>query len=364
MSKIQIQKRQSLFHVVKNTETTTLQIALLSFLSFFFALVVGGVFLLCIGQNPFQIYGTIVHGAFRTGVAISDTITLTIPLLISSIGVLFAFKMKFWNIGAEGQIIMGAIFSAYFGIFHSDLPHGLLILLMMLAGMLGGALWAFLPALCRCKFRTNETLFTLMLNYIALYLIKYLAEGPWKDPGARGFPKIASFTANAQLDKVFGVHFGWIVALLLVVFAFVYLRYTKRGYEIAVVGESENTARYAGMNVNRIVITTMLISGAICGLGGAVHLSGEVKTLSEGIAGGIGFTAIIVAWLSRLNPYVCIIVSFLFSILEKGCGVVESTFRISAAVSDVLQGIILFSVLAFDFFINYKVVFTKGGEKK
>ena len=351
-------------NVVKNTETTTGHVALLSVLSFVAALVIGGIFLLCIGQNPFEIYATIIRGAFRTKVAIADTITLTIPLLVASLGVLFAFKMKFWNIGAEGQIIMGAIFAAYVGIFHGDLPHIPLLFLMMVAGMIGGALWAFLPALCRCKFRTNETLFTLMLNYIALYVIKYLAEGPWKDPGARGFPKIATLSVNAQLDKVLGVHFGWVIAVLLVVFAFVYLRYTKRGYEIAVVGESENTARYAGMNVNRIVITTMLLSGAVCGLGGAIHLSGEVKTLSEGIAGGIGFTAIIVSWLSRLNPYVCVIVSFLFSILEKGCGVVESTYRISAAVSDVLQGIILFSVLAFDFFINYKVVFRKGGAQK
>lgn len=364
MSKQPRTSQQPLFHIVKNTETTGLQVALLSLLSFCAALVIGGIFLLCIGQNPFVIYGTIVHGAFRTRLALADTITLTIPLLVSSIGVLLAFKMKFWNIGAEGQIIMGAIFAAYVGIFHGDLPHAVVLVLMLIAGMVGGALWAFLPALCRCKFRTNETLFTLMLNYIGLYFIKYLAEGPWKDPGARGFPKIASLQINAQLDKVFGVHFGWIIALVLVVFVFVYLRYTKRGYEIAVVGESENTARYAGMNVNRIVITTMLLSGAICGLGGAIHLSGEVKTLSEGIAGGTGFTAIIVAWLSRLNPYVCILVSFLFSILEKGCGVVESTFKISTAVSNVLQGIILFSVLAFDFFINYKVVFRKGSERK
>jgi simple sugar transport system permease protein len=257
---------------------------------------------------------------------------------------------------------MGAIFSSYFALFHNDWPHLLLLAVMFLAGFLGGGLWGLIPAYFKAKFNTNETLFTLMLNYIALHTISFLRDGPWKDPESSGFPKIARFVSNAQLNKVFGVQIGWMIGLVLVAIVFIYLKYTKQGYEISVVGESHSTAKYAGMNVQRIILRTMLLSGGIAGITGMVQSSGSDMTLAASVAGGVGFTAIIIAWLADLNPVSILVISFLFSVLEKGSSVMQSTYGLSAYSADVLQGIILFFVLGCEFFIRYKFIFRgKGG---
>lgn len=349
--------------IVKKAEISNKQVIILRLLAFLFALIAGGMFILAIGYNPFEIYSTILSGSFRSAMAIQGTVKIMIPLLITSLGVTLAFKMKFWNIGAEGQIIVGAIFASYFALFFDYLPHSLLLFVMFIAGIIGGGLWGLIPAIFKAKFDTNETLFTLMLNYIALHIVSYLRDGPWMDPSSQGYSKIATFSKNAVLDRVFGVHIGWIVALILVVVIFIYIKYTKHGYEISVVGESHETARYAGMNVKKIMLRTMFLSGAICGIAGMVQATGSDKTLTIAVAGGVGFTAIIVAWLSQLNPIMILIVSFLFSVLEKGSSVVQSTFGLSTDCADVLQGIILFFVLGCELFVRYKFVFRnkKGG---
>ena len=356
-------KKEPFLRVVKKSEISLAGTVGLSLLALILALVAGGIFILAIGQNPFQIYGSIAKGAWRSPIAIKGTIKIAIPLLIAALGITPAFQMKFWNIGAEGQIIMGGIFASYFAIFFDQLPHGLLIFLMFCAGMIGGGLWGLIPAYFKTKFGTNETLFTLMLNYIALYTIKYLTEGPWKDPESSGFPKIATFDKNARLDLIFGVHAGWLIGIILVIIVFIYIKFTKHGYEISVVGESANTARYAGMNVKKIIMRTMFFSGAICGIAGMAQVSGAAFTLGDGVAGGVGFTAIIVAWLAKLNPILILIVTLLFGMLEKGCSVMQSDFGLSASVSSILQGIILFFILAFDFFTQYRFVFRKGGKR-
>lgn len=353
-------KKEPLVRVVKKAEISFGKNLALSLLAVCAAIVAGGIFILIIGQNPFEIYASIVKGAWRSSLAAKGTIKIAIPLLIAALGITPAFKMKFWNIGAEGQIIMGGVFATYFALFFDHLPHVLLLLLMFLAGIIGGGLWGLIPAYFKTKFGTNETLFTLMLNYIALYIIKYLTEGPWRDPESSGFPMIATFSKNARLDQVLGVHAGWVIGLILVIVLFIYLNYSKHGYEIAVVGESINTARYAGMNVKKIILRTMFISGAICGIAGMTQVSGAAYTLGEGVAGGVGFTAITVSWLAKLNPLVILIVTILFSMLEKGCSVMQSTFGLSSAVSGILQGIILFFILGFDFFTRYRFVFRKG----
>ncbi len=353
-------KKEPLLRVVKKSELSAGKAIGLTLLALLLAIVAGGLFILAIGQNPFKIYGAIVQGAWRSKLAIKGTIKIAIPLLIASLGITPAFQMKFWNIGAEGQIIMGGIFASYFALFFDYLPHVILLPIMFVAGMVGGGLWGLIPAYFKTKFGTNETLFTLMLNYIALYTIKFLTEGPWRDPESSGFPKIASFIENARLDQIFGVHAGWLIGLILVIVVYIYVRFTKHGYEISVVGESVNTARYAGMNVRKIMMRTMFISGAICGIAGMTQVSGAAYTLGEGVAGGVGFTAITVAWLSRLNPIVILVVTILFSMLEKGCSVMQSSFGLSAAASGILQGIILFFVLAFDFFTRYRFVLRKG----
>ncbi len=350
--------------IVRRPDLSGGQVALLSGLAVLLGLILGGLFILALGHNPLAVYAAIFKGAFRSKLAFQGTVKIAIPLLITSLGVLLAFKMKFWNIGAEGQIIMGGVFATYFGVFHGDWPQWILLPVMLLAGLIGGGLWGLIPAFFKTKFGTNETLFTLMLNYIALYLILYLRDGPWRDPNSTAYPQIAMFSDNARLGKVAGIQIGWIIALVLVVLVFVYVRYTKHGYEIAVVGESQNTARYAGMNVKKIVMRTMFLSGGIAGIAGMIQCSGTTYTLTDGIAGGVGFTAIIVAWLARLNPFVAVIITALLSILEKGCSVMQSTFGLSTYVSDILQGIILFTVLAIDFFTRYGLVFRKKKEAK
>jgi simple sugar transport system permease protein len=361
------QIKEPLFRIIKRKERSAKEIMKLRIYALIYALIAGGLFVLMIGYNPFEVYSTIISGAFRSKMAIQATVKFMIPLLMSSLGVTLAFKMKFWNIGAEGQIIMGAIFASYFALFHSKLPHFLLLFIMFAAGFIGGGLWGLIPAYFKSKYGTNETLFTLMLNYIALHVIAFLRDGSWKDPDSSGFPKIARFVNNAQLDKVLGVQFGWIIALILVVAIFIYLKYTKQGYEISVVGISQATARYSGMNVKKIVLRTMILSGGICGITGMIQATGSDMTLASSVAGGIGFTAIIVAWLANLNPFGIFIVSFLFSVLDKGSSVMQSTFGLSTYSADVLQGIILFFILGCEFFIRYKFVLrghnSKGGAK-
>lgn len=345
-----------MIRIVKTREKSKKQQMLLRLAAFVLALCAGGLFLLVLGNNPFAIYGTILSGAFRSEMAIQATIKIMIPLLIASLGVMLAFKMKFWNIGGEGQLIMGGVFASYFALFHADWPGFILFPVMFIAGIIGGGIWALIPAFFKVKFGTNETLFTLMLNYIALYLVSWLQEGPWRDPAANGFPKIASFDKSAVLPKLFGVQIGWVIALILIAVLFVYLRYTKQGYEISVVGESRATATYAGMNVQKIILRTMFLSGAVAGIAGMVQVTGSDRTLTTGVAGGVGFTAIIVAWLAQLNPVSSLIIAFLFSVLEKGSSVVQSQFGLSTDCADVLQGIILFFVLGCEFFIRYKFV--------
>ncbi len=355
-------KKEPLIRVSKRTELPNKKIFLLRLFSVLLAIVAGGIFILLIGHNPFKVYGTIISGVFRSTLAFQGTIKIMIPLLISALGVTLAFKMQFWNIGAEGQIIMGAVFASYFALYHADMPHWLLIVIMLIVGIIGGGLWGLIPTVFKCKFGTNETLFTLMLNYIALYVISFLRDGPWKDPASSGFPKIARFAPNAQLDSVLGVQMGWVIGLILVVFVFVYLKYTKNGYEISVVGESKATAIYAGINVNKVTILTMFLSGGICGLAGVVQAAGSDMTLAGSVAGGVGFTAIIVSWLAQLNAFGILIVSFLFGVLEKGSSVMQSTYGISTYSAAVLQGIILFFVLGCEFFVRYKFV-VRGGVK-
>ena len=314
-------------------------------------------------QNPIEVYLGIIDGAVGSNRRIWVTIREMMVLLCIAIGLTPAFKMKFWNIGAEGQIIMGGIFASYFALFHANWNHWLLVIVMFLAGAIGGGLWGLIPAWFKTRYDTNETLFTLMLNYIALNVIVFLREGAWRDPGSQGYAKIARFNKNAALDKVFGIQFGWVIALILVVVIAVYLNRSKQGYEISVVGESQETARYAGMNVKKVVLRTMFLSGAVCGIGGMVQATGSDVTLTTAVAGGVGFTAIIVAWLAQLNPPVILLVTFLFSVLEKGSSVVQSSFGLSSDCADVL-GIILFFILGCELFIRYQFVFRgKGGTR-
>jgi ABC-type uncharacterized transport system permease subunit len=231
---------------------------------------------------------------------------------------------------------------------------------MALVGMICGGIWAFIPAFFKARYGTNETIFTLMMNYIAIKWVTYLQYGPWKDPTSQGFPKIANFVQNAVLPSVFGIHIGWIIALALVVLVYIFINHTKKGFEITVVGESLQTARYAGMNINSIIITSMLISGGLCGLTGMIQASAIEKTLTASLSGGYGFTAIITTWLGRLSAPIIMVVCIVFAILLQGGAYLQVAMSVPASVADMIQGIILFFVLGSEFFIQYKVSFGGG----
>lgn len=345
--------------IVKRPERSARQNLLIWAGALLLAILAGAVFIALMGQSPFEIYGMILKGAFvgsrRNPLsAVQATVIKFVPLLIVSLGLTLAFRMRFWNIGGEGQMIMGAIFASFFALYTPNLPHVPLMLLMALAGVLGGGLWALLPAVFKVKFGVSETLFTLMMNYVALYTIVFLQSGPWQR--TPGFASVGTFDANTRLAKLGGVHIGWVIALVLTALVWVYLRHTKQGYELRVVGESHATARYAGMRVGRIVLRTLFLSGGICGLAGMIQVAGIDHTLSTGVTGGVGFTGITLAWLAQLNPAAMAVLAALFSILEKGSGTIPPDM-IASEAADVLQSILLFSFLICEFFRRYELRF-------
>ncbi len=330
-----------------------------------FSLVCAGLVIMILGFNPVQVFREIIMGALGTELRIKQTIVKAIPLIITSMGILVAFKMKFWNIGGEGQIMMGAFGASLVALFGPDLPKPVMLLAMAAAAMLFGGIWAFIPAFFKAKFGTNETIFTLMLNYIAIKWVTYLQYGPWKDPASQGFPKVANFEPHAVLPSLFGVHIGWIISILLVALVYLFINHTKKGFEITVVGESLETARYAGMNIKSIIVTAMLVSGGLCGLTGMIQASAIEHTLNSALSGGYGFTAIITTWLGRLSAPVIFVVCLAFAILLQGGAYIQIALAIPSAVAEMIQGIILFFVLGSEFFLQYRLSFAgKFGKRE
>lgn len=321
----------------------------------FLALATAGVLFALIGYNPFEVFASMLKGSVGSGYNLRETIIRAIPLIVTSLGISLAFRMKFWNIGAEGQIIMGAFAATFFALFTPNLPKALLLPLMAVAGMLAGGLWAFVTAVLKVKFGVNETIITLMMNYVALQWVTYLQYGPWRDPKALNFPKIANFGENAIMPKILGIHSGWVIAIVLAALLFYFIRHTAFGYEINVVGESRNTARYAGIQVSRVVLVTVFLSGALCGLSGMMQASAVSQTLTRDIAGGVGYTAIITAWLASLSAPLIVVVSFFFAMLVQGGDYIQTAFNISASVAKILQAVILFFVLGSEFFVQYRL---------
>ena len=322
------------------------------------ALLLGSLAILITGNNPFTAYGTMIVGALGRKTAIRQTVKIAVPLLGCALAIAPCFRMRFWNIGAEGQITAGAIAATYFALnFAGKLPSVLLLIVMALAAALAGGIWGLIPAFFKAKWNTNETLFTLMMNYIIIGIVAWLQGGPWE--GRPGSQIIPTFDKSVWLPKVLGVHCGWIIVLVLVVFLYIYMRYTKHGYEIAVIGDSVNTARYAGMNVGRIMMRTMFLSGAISGIVGFIVVSGANGTLYNGVADGVGFTSITVAWLSQLNPFAMIVISLMLAVLSKGAETLQTQLEVPASISDIITGLLLFCMLGCEFFINYRLIFRK-----
>ncbi len=312
-------------------------------------------------KNPLEVYGSMWTGVFGTGLRVWSMLQELAILLCISLAVTPAFKMRFWNCGAEGQTLVGGLASAAVMMFCGDYVSGpLLWALMLLASIAAGMLWALLPAVTKSLWNTNETLFTLMMNYVAIQLVAFFLKTFVKNGSG-----VLSPMKEFGLPTLFGQDYllNIVVVAILTVLVYIYLKYTKQGYEIAVVGESENTARYIGINVRKVVIRTLLVSGALCGVAGLLLVGGTNHTISTTTVDGRGFTAIMVSWLAKFDPLMMVLTSFLIVFLDKGTQQVATDFRMPNALSDIVTGIILFFIIGCEFFLQYKIVSNKAGKE-
>lgn len=341
----------------KRATPSPVMVLIIPLVSVLCALFFGAVFLYITGQDALKVYGLMFSGAFGSYYGISETIVKAIPIALCGLGISIAFRMQLWNIGAEGQLYMGAFAASWVPLTFPDMPALVALPLMLLLGALAGGLWSFLPAIPRAYLGVNEIITTLMLNYVAILWVDYLVYGPWKDPKGFNFPLTAPFPDWAMLPALgqSRVHAGFIFALVTAVLLYFILFHSKWGFEIRVIGQSKTAARYAGMNIRRNILLVMFISGAICGLAGMAEVSGITGRLQHALSPGYGFTAIIVAWLSKLNPFAILLVSVLFGGLQVG-GYLVQTSGVPATVAAMLQGAILFFVLGGEIFNKYRIV--------
>lgn len=364
-----VQKKESkepLIRISKRDYMPTWQSLCVRLAGLAIALVICAIIIYAIVKlNPLKVYGAMFEGAFGTGKRTWVMIRDTMMLLCISVGLAPAFKMKFWNIGAEGQILMGGVAAAGCMIYLSKvMPTLPLLFVMLIASLIVGAIWGFVPGFFKARWNTNETLFTLMMNYIAIQLTSYFVA-LWENPfGSSSVGIINPQTKVGWFPPIFGQMYtlNVIIVVILVVAMYIYLNYSKHGFEIAVVGDSENTARYAAIDVKKVVVRTMVLSGAVCGVAGFLAVAGASHTISTSTAGGQGFTAIIVAWLAKFNTFVMVPISALLVFLSKGSMEIASRYNLSDYVSNMITGIILFFILGSEFFIRFNVKFR--GKKK
>lgn len=360
-------KRQSLFHIAKRDTLPWYQAVLIRGGAIVLALIVCAIVTtLLTGENPLNVYSTILYGAFGTPRKSWVTFHNLAILLGISLAVTPAFKMRFWNIGAEGQVLAGGLAAAACMICLGDkLPNGLLIVLIIAAGIVAGAVWGVIPAIFKAKWNTNETLFTLMMNYVATQLVAYFII-VWESPKGSGKVGIINQSTEAGWLPQIGDYkylLTILVVAVLTVLVYIYLNYSKHGYEISVVGESERTARYVGIKVGKVIVRTMLLSGALCGIAGVLLVSGTDHTITTTIAGGQGFTAVMVSWLAKFNPLSMIFTSLLLVFLNRGALEISTVFGFNQSFADILSGIIIFFIIGCEFFISYRVSFRKPARK-
>ncbi|MDD6807440.1 MAG: ABC transporter permease [Oscillospiraceae bacterium] len=353
------------FHVIKRDGVPTWKKWLIRVVSVVLGLLVSSIVTLVLtGTNPLDVFSYMLKGAFGSERRMWSLAQGIAILLCVSLAVTPAFKMKFWNIGAEGQALIGGLASVTCMIFLGDkMPNWLLLIVMIFSSMAASAIWAVVPALFKARWQTNETLFTLMMNYIAIQLVSFFVY-KWSNPIGSG--KIGVVNPNT--------HSGWlpviadksyllniIVVLILTIVMYIYLKYSKHGYEISVVGESENTAKYIGINVRKVIVRTMILSGALCGIAGFLLVSGTDHTLTRDTIAGRGFTAIMVSWLAKFNPITMILTAFILVFFQKGATEISTQMGLNDSFSEIIMGIVIFFIIGSEFFINYKI---KKNEKE
>lgn len=361
MATVTTKKHTPLFHIVKRDISATpwYHRVLVRAIAILAALLVSGILItLLSGKNPLEVYASMFKGVFGTSRRIWNLLQNMAMLLCVALAVTPAFKMKFWNIGAEGQVLVsGLACTATMMFLGNKMPLPLLILVMVIASILAGMIWAILPAVFKAYWNTNETLFTLMMNYVATQLVAYYLKVFVKD-GSGVLSPMPQYGLPILGNQAYLLNILLVAALTIAVF--IYLKYSKQGYEISVVGESENTARYIGVNVKKVIIRTLLVSGAICGIAGLLLVGGTNHTISTTTAGGRGFTAIMVSWLAKFNPLYMVLTSFLIIFLEQGSQQISTDFRIPSSISDIVTGIILLFIIGCEFFLQYRVVMRKS----
>ena len=356
MAKHEKTSGEPLFHIVKRSDISWQKAILIRAIAIVAALLVSAiVIVLIVHKNPLSIYRSMFLGAFGTKRRIWNLLQGIAILLCISLAVTPAFKMKFWNCGAEGQALIGGLATAtvmfYMG---GKVPTFVLLLSMTVASIAAGIVWAVIPAIFKAKWNTNETLFTLMMNYIAIQLVSFATKSWAKD---------GSGILRPMYDYGFPLLFGKEYLLNLVIVAvftvlmYAYLKYSKHGYELSVVGGSENTARYVGINVKAVIIRTLVLSGAICGVAGLLLVGYTSYTVSTDTVGGQGFTAIMVSWLAKFNPVYMVLTTFLLVFMRLGFRQVSTDFRLDDSICDIVTAIILFFIIGCEFFINYRVMF-------
>ncbi|MBQ9977281.1 MAG: ABC transporter permease [Clostridia bacterium] len=373
MADIKIKQKEPLIHITKRDDVSFSKSIIIHLIGIAVALVLSSLLIVAVtGENPLKLFKAMYEGVIGTPAAnmginkkYMESIHIAAILLCVSLAVTPAFKMKFWNIGAEGQVLMGCLASAYCMLeYGGKVDNTVLIIIMLLSSILVSAVWAVIPAICKAFWNTNETLFTLMMNYVAMTLVSYFIM--LKDRSGRSDLGILNErTGYGYLPDLFGMNyiFNILIVLGVVVFMFIYLKYSKQGYEISVVGESENTARYIGINVKKVIIRTVAISGAICGLVGFMIVAGDKHSIKPDIVGGQGFTAIMVSWMAKFNPIIMVPVSLLIVFLSVGSKFATSAFKVDNSIGDILTAIVIFSIIACEFFTRYKVNFRKFGKE-
>ena len=361
-------KKEPFFHIVKRDALPWYQAVGIRAVAIVLALVLCGILTtITTGIDPIEVYKSIFTGAFGTERKTWITLQNLSILLLIALALTPAFKMKFWNIGGEGQVLIGGLAAGACMICLGDkLPNGVLILVMVLASIAAGAFWGFVPAFFKAKWNTNETLSTLMMNYIATQLVAFYTI-VWEVPKGSGKIGIINQNSNAGwLPQIFGSKYllSIVVAVAVTLLMYIYLNYSKHGYEISVVGESENTAKYVGIKVEKVIVRTMLLSGAVCGLTGLLLVGGINHTITTTLAGGQGFTAVLVSWMAKFNPLTMVFSSFLIIFMDRGAGEISTAFGLNHSYADILTGIILFFIIGCEFFISYRLQFRKKAEKE
>ncbi len=369
MANIAKKTHEPLLHMTKRDDLSAGKAWLIRLAAIAIGLLLSGVISsLLTGASFFKVYEIMFTGVF--GRIFQGKTTMlwrflqqTAILLCLALGVTPAFKMRFWNCGAEGQALIGGLAAMVCMIEIGDaVPHAVLLLIILVASVAAGAIWGLIPALFHAQYKTNETLFTLMMNYVATQIVAYYVVLTTAGAGSN----IIKPVAEGNLPILFGEKYllNILVVTLLMFVVHIYLKYSKHGYEIAVVGESQNTARYVGINVKKVIIRTMIISGALCGIAGMLLVSGTDHSINTNTVGGQGFTAIMISWLGQFNPFIMAAMSGLVTFLETGAAKVADTFFLNSSYADIVSGIVILFLVGCEFFIQYSVKFRhsrKGG---